>query len=289
MSRRIAILGFGLTGKLLSYMLLRRGYEVSVFTKTTSGMSFQNNLGPLILHKTDATSRLISELYDGRVDDEYKTFGVGYLVQRHDEVQIVDDVLQAELLAYNQKTRGLNCKVESSVMSQGKNKIVGWDARQIRLEEKLRTGCEGRIDLTLCDVGINGKLSKIKQRYEEVYSTIPLAVLADMNLEPDDIKFGLAPTTFVKMRLPFDTGHDYVYDVTDNIFKRYVKLNFRGEYMAEIPNAAIKFDNNTVIWHNLIKESIDESEMFGCRLEGRFARHNHGERMDTLIERYWNE
>ena len=298
---RACILGAGVTGLTLAYILCNKGYEVTVISKDIGGQQKESfNLGPRILYDTPKMRKLLKLL---NIYEEPKKFKIGFMK----DLEYIEELSEIDIEEYIKKTRGKVVSKESA-LSQGKKEIIGWDMREVcfieRLIEELK---KSKCQLVVKELTEN-LLLNITENYDIIYSTIQNKTLKRMlGYKGSDKNILLKDTAFVAAYgKDILEGNNYCYEMKDKRIKRITKVkdfcNGNYQYVIEIVSGyseellreiaekkQILVSSNAIFMKNILTEELNEKEFRGIKLVGRYARMSHKERVDTLVEEFLDE
>jgi len=298
------ILGGGVAGLVSAFY----NPDHIVITDKVGGWQNLNKfkLGPRVIEVTPATTAFLRKL--GFQTDKVKLVNIGYL----NSGRGTPDSLPHEDFKklYALKTRELELRHQTSIMSGGKNVLTVFDIDYDIVLQYLEAaitpsrfilGKVTDIDLENEIITWNSEVN-YSDRYEEIINTLPYTLFLKLANNPfiifGDHDFTAFHTTFLKLSYSNYTEFaewkkqfSYVYCL-DTVYHR---VNFYDDYaVAEVKGMlkdyqwSYSFLDSVVIPFAQIKNSYDDLQSFTHNIQcvGRYAEWNHKIKLEQVVERW---
>lgn len=284
----IMILGSGMSGLILAEILRKQNpFDKIIIAgeKLLGQQGYGFDLGPRILYYTPKAERF---LLDMGITDIPKEFKLGCV----DKDNVIQTINNETLTKYAMKTKK---EMSSSLMSQGRNSIKGWNINDIDLPYKLVKNNGGNIVTIRLD---KTDIEEIISTYDKVYCTIPLFELNKIYgisrvFKNKEVLYILYDEEFQYL------DYAYVYDISDKPYKRIGAFKDKTVYeFLDNDDRAYKFINENLNKRKILKEVVLRTEILestigietfnGMILVGRHAKNNHSFRMDSIIEEFFD-
>jgi hypothetical protein len=297
------ILGGGIAA--LAILELKPDYRAICSSERLGGqMSSRFNLGPRILHRTDAVEMFLDHI--GIDSQKYlREFKVKYVWDGSE----IDYPTADQSAFYFEKTRGQGIPF-STMMNAGKKSFYGIDMKDINLAERLYGQNQDRIirdDIRSINVIDNTITSVVKTyKFESLISTIDFAEflkLAGIG-RPEVISSYKRNVTFTLAALTmfsegsFDLeGCDFKYFLNDAIINRVSKIGDGSTIVIEsnkpLPYSYLRCNGlifiDEITMPTQITKELKVSNILGYQMAGRYAQYDHSVKLNTIIERFSHE
>jgi hypothetical protein len=260
-------------------------------------------LGPMILEKTEDTEWLLDNL--GIEPGEPSTYIVGY----YQDNKVLGKAPEGFKEAYYAKTRGDGTPT-ISVMTGGRDSLVGWDIKGLGLLDKLKKTVKA-LDNPAKSISPYDKMIYLEgsiMKYDNLVSTIPMPKFLELTGDKRSIKdFESWGTNFVHTTLAVDNPnnaiikfllagpYDYIYVADPSYaFHRATRVGpseivfeFREDRSPVVPDEVIQTEACFIPNCQILpyRGNTTFQRMSNIDLIGRYAEWDHKIKLEKVIRR----